>query len=382
MPSLPGKLKILLINAYDMNKVYNMYNNGLFPGHHLFGALQLKNDYDMEIVIPKQEKYKILNKIGNWFDVALLDQQIRAMFTLRKCDILYAPYAAGNTKLIIVCKLLGLVRKPIVILVHQPLFGKPSKFKWVRFLVKKMILKYDTIIFFSHKMMREMMDAYNIEETYAKEHFSVSYIGVDKDFFSKYATANDPESKPFLISSGNSGRDFDILIKASQKINFPFKIYCRPESYPKVKPLPKNVEILSGDFPFGQICKDYADARIVLIPLAANPKGTAGIISLLDAMAMGKPVIITKNDNLDVDFEREKIGMEVGENDVQGWIQAIEHMINDYSSLKAMGDVSMKLGGERFHINTFVKNLAKALEYTHQRHAARKQRAAAKSQIL
>jgi glycosyltransferase involved in cell wall biosynthesis len=368
--SFSGKLKILLINAYDMDKVYKMYHNGQFPGHHLFGALQLKNNYNMDIIIPKQEKYPFLNKIGNLFDVALLDQQIRAMFTLRKCDILYAPYAAGNTKLIIVCKWLGLVRKPIVILVHQPLFGKPSKRKWVRFLVKKLILKYDTIIFFSHKMMVEMIEAYDIDEAYAKEHFRVSYIGVDKEYFSRYTGTNEPEKKNFLMSSGNSGRDFDILIRAAQKVDFPFKIYCRPESYPKQKPVPKNVEILSGDFPFGQICQDYADARIVLIPLASKPKGTAGIISLLDAMAMGKPVIITRNKNLDVDFqhEKEKIGMEVDESDTDGWVNAITVMLNDYQSLKNMGDRSMELGKKKFHVDTFVEQLAQALEYTHRRY--------------
>jgi glycosyltransferase involved in cell wall biosynthesis len=365
---LHSKLKILLINCYDMHKVLGMYKHGLFPGHHLFGAVELKKEFGVEMVIPKQEKYGILNKIGNWFDIPLVDQQLRALNILRHCDILYTPFAAANTKLIVLGKLLGLIRKPVVILVHFPLFGKPSKNRFIRMLTKRLIEKYDTVIFFSKLMRSEIIDAYNIGETYSKQHFLISPLGVDLNFFKKYRTENNPEAKTFLVSSGNTGRDFDILIKVAERINFPFKIYCKPESFPKSKNIPANVELLSGEFPFGQICQDIANARIVLIPLAPNPQATIGLVSLLETLALGKPVIMTKNKYIDVDFEKENIGVSVGENDVDGWVQAIMSMLEDYHRLKEMGENSLRLAKEKFNINIFAKDLAKAMNDTHQRY--------------
>jgi glycosyltransferase involved in cell wall biosynthesis len=365
---LHTKLKVLLINSYDMHKVSGMYNNGLFPGHHLYGAVELNKEFGVEMVIPQQEKYSILNKIGNWFDIPLVDQQLRALSILRKCDILYTPFAAVNTKLIVLGKLLGFIRKPVVILVHFPLFGKPSKNRFIRILTKRLIQKYDTVIFFSSLMRSEIIDAYNIGETYSKRHFLLSPLGVDLNFFKKYRTENTPESKPVIISSGNTGRDFDILVKVATRINFPIKIYCKPESFPKSTIIPGNVEILSGEFPFEQICKDMANARIVLIPLAPSPQATIGLVSLLEAFALGKPVIMTKNKYIDIDLEKENIGVSVDENDVDGWVQAIMSLLENYPRLKEMGENSLRLAKEKFNINIFANDLAKAMSDTHQRY--------------
>ncbi len=368
---LPRKLKILLINAYDMEEHYEMYRKGLIPGHHLFGAPELASDYNMEIIIPKQVKYSFLNTIGNLFDIALLDQQIRAMIALRKCDILYAPYAAADTKLILLAKLFGFIRKPIVILVHNPLFGKPSKYKWKRKLVRKLILTYDTIILLCQRMRTELIDAYDIDPVHAEKHLLLSHWGADMEFFEKFSTPNTPATKNFLISSGKSRRDFDLLIGAAAKIDFPFKIYCTPICFPKTKPIPKNVELLSGDFPFEQICRDYADARIILIPLSSDPEGTVGFTSLMDAMGMSKPAIMSENKNIDIDFDREKIGMIVNVNDVDGWVHAISQLLDNYSLLKEMGENCHRLGMGTFHLSNFVRDLAKALSDTYQHHISK-----------
>ncbi|HEX6890053.1 MAG TPA: glycosyltransferase family 4 protein, partial [Chryseolinea sp.] len=242
-----------------------------------------------------------------------------------------------------------------------------------RSLVKRLILTYDTLIFFSQKMRNELMEAYAIDSAYAEKHFIISPLGVDMGFFSKYSNGNGPEAKRFVVSSGNSARDFDILIRASEKVRVPFKIYCKPESFPKSTTLPQNVEILSGEFPFEQICKDYDDSKVILIPLAANPEGPIGFTSLLEAFAMGKPVIMTRNDYIDVDFHNEKIGMVVEANDVDGWVHAMTMMLNDYPLLQEMGANSLRLGSEKYNINVFARDLATALVTTYQRYISKHQ---------
>ena len=365
------KLKVLLTNAYAMDKIYELYKKGLCPGHHLYGALELRKDHNMEVVILPHEKYPFLNKIGNWFDIGLIEQQLRAIYALRKCDILYAPYAAANTKLIVLGKLLGLIKKPVIILVHQPLFGVPSSKKWKRKLVKKLIMQYDTLIFLSEQMRTELIRDYEIDPEHARKHFFTSHWGVDINFFQKYNGQNHFEEKRFVVSSGNTARDFDIIVKAFERIKFPLKIYCKPESFPKTKVIPENVEIISGNVPFEMICQDYADARMILIPLAPNPEGTIGLTSLLEAMAVGKPVIMTRNEKVDVDIENEKVGMIVEENDVEGWVTSINSMLNNFPLLKEMGDNIYKLGYTKFDMDVFGQQLAYVISDTFKRYQKR-----------
>lgn len=345
-----------MINTYDMQNVYRDSQTHNYPNHHLFGALQLERDFEMELIIPEQVRFPILDRIGNWFDIEFLDQQLRAIFTLRKYDVLYAPYAAKNTKLIVLLKFIGIIRKPIIINVHVPLFGKISSKKWTRAFVKMLIQQYDKIIFFNKTMKDEIVKGYEFDSAYVDEHFEVSQWGVDTNFFQKFTTVPDAEKIP-LFSSGNTGRDFDTLVMAASKFSERLKIYCRDESYPK-SIIPQNVKIQSGEFAFERICKDQASARIVLIPIAPGIDGMIGYTSLLDAIAMGKPVIMTRNCYIDLDIERENIGLYVDEEDVDGWITAIECLLSDATRLEEMSINSFRLASKRFHIDTFAQFLA------------------------
>jgi hypothetical protein len=53
---------------------------------------------------------------------------------------------------------------------------------------------------------------------------------------------------------------------------------------------------------------------------------------------------------------------------VDGWVQAIMSMLEDYHRLKEMGENSLRLAKEKFNINIFAKDLAKAMNDTHQRY--------------
>ena len=363
------RLRILLLNTYDMNKVRDLYSQGLYPSHHLYGTHELAKDYNAEVIIPKHEKYRILNRIGDFFDIGFLDQQIRAIFNARNYDIIYAPYAASNTKLIILLKLLGFFRKPLLILVHHPLFGKPSRYRWKRYVVKILIRQYDTIIFCSQKMRSQLIEAYNFDQRYITNHFFSCQMGVDLLYYKQFIDDSSFVTKKFIMSAGNTSRDFNVLVQACEKIGLPAKIYCRQKSMPSV-PIPSQITLYSGDFPFEQICKDYNDAQFVLIPLNKSPAGIFGMTSLLDALAMKKPVIMTKNENIDMDLEAEGVGISIADNNVASWAGAISKLWHDYTTLERMATNSFRLAQE-FDINNFAKCLAKALLITHERRAGK-----------
>ena len=358
------RLRVLFINTYDMNKVRGLYEQGLYPSHHLYGTLELSKNRDIDIITPDHVKYRFLNWIGNFFDIGFLDQQIRAILLRNKYDILYAPYAASNTKLLVVLKLLGLFRKPIVILVHHPLFGQPSTSRWKRFLVKTLIRQYDSIIFCSKKMRADLTSAYDFDGHYTKKHFFSSHLGVDLHFYKKYVVKIAEKETKFIMSAGNTARDFDVLVRACEKLDVTLKIYCSPQSFPK-SPIPPHIQIYSGEFPFQQICKDYNAALFILIPLSDSPSGMFGMTSLLDALAMGKPVIMTRNGNIDIDVGEENAGISLQDNSMEAWTNSISKLLDDIPTLEQMSSNSARLA-EKFDIKRFATCLESVIHTTHQ----------------
>ena len=59
------------------------------------------------------------------------------------------------------------------------------------------------------------------------------------------------------------------------------------------------------------------------IPLFLG-KSLSGLTSLMDALGMGKPVIMTKHPLIDIDIEAQGIGKWVEPGDVKGWRDAIQ----------------------------------------------------------
>lgn len=368
MDTAKKRIRILLVNTYDMNEVKHMYNAGALPSHHLYGTWELEKTHGIEVIVPKHIRFSILNRVGSWFDIPFLDQEVRTLAMMRKYDIIYAPYAASNTKLLVLLKCLGLLKKPIVILVHLELFGKPSENWLMRFVAKKLILSYDFIIFLSSQMKVALKTSYAINVEHERQRFALSTWGADSTFYARYRSKHPPAERKFIVTAGNTARDFDLVVRIAKRINFEFKIYCKPESYPSLAgSRSKNVQIFSGSFPFDDICKDHENSRIVLIPLASGFEGTAGLTSLLDALAIGRPVIMTRNTNIDIDFQAENIGVSVNTNDEDAWVSTINELLDDFERLEEMETNALRVMNQRFNIIFLADDLSSAIRTVYSR---------------
>ncbi len=86
-------------------------------------------------------------------------------------------------------------------------------------------------------------------------------------------------------------------------------------------------------------------------------KSTLGITVLFDAMAIGKPVIITENSYIDIDVEKEGIGYWVPEGDVQNWISKINILIENPEICEKMGQKALVLQQTTFNMENFGNSL-------------------------
>ncbi len=346
-----------MINNYPMDNAYALWSKGEYPSQHLWGKIEMDKSPNIEMVILKHEKYKFLNRLGNLFKIKFLDQQIRTLWVIRKFDIIYAPYATANTKLLILLKFFKLMSTPIVIMVHQPMFGYNSNSRFKKFVAKKLVTQYDSVVFISEALREDLIRKLGIPKSVSDKRFFHADWGADTEFYKKYAIPKAPADTEFAISAGKTDRDFETIVEAFKGIDFPLRIYCTPESMPHNKEVPKNVNIYTSGISYIELLKEYNNARVILIPLQVHRGGTQGQTSLIDAYAMGKPIAMTYNKNIDFDLEKEGIGCWTEQDNMLSWRTSLNKIIKDEAVLKEMGEKSMKIFKEKCNSGIFGKKL-------------------------
>ena len=183
----------------------------------------------------------------------------------------------------------------------------------------------DAVICISRKTQRTL-------ETAARGQTHIVYLpwGPDLDF-AGYRLSSEGEG---VLSTGKTDRDLPTLIEAATSVHFRVTVHDVRRVLPAA--LPRNVAVSqrSGFLP---ILDEVASAAAVAIPLPAAPDGTSGITELNVAMAMGKPVIMTRNDYIDIDVDRIGMGWQIDAGDVRGWARALHEVEQDPVAAAEMG---------------------------------------------
>jgi glycosyltransferase involved in cell wall biosynthesis len=108
---------------------------------------------------------------------------------------------------------------------------------------------------------------------------------------SNFAEPSHPK-KDYIFSFGKSDRDFDTLIRSVTPLNI--KTYILSRQYKPKLPVPENVCIIREYVCDKEMVKWIASSRIVVLPLK-DYRISAGQISMLEVMALARPLIITEN---------------------------------------------------------------------------------------
>jgi len=115
---------------------------------------------------------------------------------------------------------------------------------------------------------------------------------IDCSFFQPSTTAS---AQPYLLSVGNDvGRDFETLVAAAEGL--PCRLVLHTSRRLPAQ-LPPNIEQRSGWISYEELRAMYAGASAVIVPLR-NTIHASGVNGLLEAMAMGKPVIVSLSQGL------------------------------------------------------------------------------------
>lgn len=362
-------MKIVLVNNYDLLHISELWKQeqGQAPAQHLWGYSALEK-YDIQVDVLPFKRYKLLKKVSRKLKLlGDLDQQIRLLFSADQYDIIYSAHHLTTLSLAFL-RLLGIFKRPIVAIAYQ---APRSKNLAVKLFTKLFIAGNDKILCLSNGLLKDLG-----EMGVPSDKLNLINWGVDLEFYQPGSAEiiqenqKDREPQKYIFSPGKTYRDYRTLTNAFCHLDCRLLIsgsgLVNTDGLPKS--LPENIKILETELGWKDFIHLYQQSYAVAIPLQDNQakfKNAIGLTAVTEAMAMGKPIIMTRNDYLGIDLEAAGIGLWVEPEDTKGWQATITYLLDNPDIAKEMGRKARQMAEESFNLEQFSKELAQQLQQVH-----------------
>jgi hypothetical protein len=174
----------------------------------------------------------------------------------------------------------------------------------------------------------------------------------------------------YLLHCGIAGRDFPTLLAATNRSTRPVRLIAPGERSRRL-PWPEHVEVVDGGEGYNHeekkvgftdlVNHHYAGAAGCLIVTLSNPAKdhALGFTNLLEALAMGKPIIHTQTGAVteEIDVERAGCGIGIPPADPQALAKAMETLMAEPARAAAMGAAGRKLCDNHYNMDRFSAEL-------------------------
>lgn len=345
-----AKKKIINV-GYGRTTLRDMYATGNMSSRLFYGLIELEDKYEVE-----QVSYDSRATL-----FGLLKSNLRV---LRKCDFVYMTYLYEQPLILIsLLKALGLFRhRKILAISHKQLKTGYSTFS--RFIYRLVYKHIDMFFFHSQQNLDDSVALGLVDRPRTKFFYWGDELAyVDRTYQMSMGD--------FFISTGRENRDFDLMINAFSKTNAKLELYTNrinygnnyealeayQNKYPNV-----NIQFVdkSNDTTL-RLAQRTAECRCVMIPLMRNHVNyCVGLTSIIEAMAMCKPIISSPNPYSPVDIAKEKIGIVA--DSLEDWIAAIQFMQDHPDEAEAMGKRARLLAERLYNINSTANLLDEVLQ--------------------
>jgi glycosyltransferase involved in cell wall biosynthesis len=240
-------------------------------------------------------------------------------------------------------------KKRIAMLIH----GVSSRKRTLPLATFRLASLVDQFLCLSNRSKVELVASYGVPDS------RVTVVGsrVDTDFFQ-------PQTEVLLkkqvCSAGAINRDYKTLIEAVRPLNIPLKIAAdtawRYSAQGNEAPItvPQFVEMRSwGNY---ENLRDlYAESAIVVVPLLKSM--LSGVTVALEAMAMGKPLIMTRNPYVEDFLIDGRTGFFVPAKDPAALREKIAYLLANQREAAQMGARARELAVERFRVERYVNSI-------------------------
>lgn len=342
-------MQICCLNNYPLSKMSEMASRGQIPWQHAWGVEGLERAGHRMVLAPFQEpsERKMLARFSrrSRYKLGQLDQEWFALQS--KSDAYYSADGGSASGLALVG------HRPVVSVFHHPVRNN---------LINSLIVRGQTHIVCLSETVLDSLPKANA----TKRH--VIPWGPDLE---------SPLYKPGgeelgVVSAGKSNRDLKTLVGALAKTGKDATIY---DTLGAINTPPPNVKIADANLPeidpdaptsflANKVIGDIARAAIVAIP-TLNQERLTGLTEINDALALGKPLIVTRNRFHPFDIEKIGCGVLVDPGDVEGWIAAL-HKLSDPTVRHEMGERGRRFAETSWNNSIWNRSLTRIFtEITH-----------------
>lgn len=339
-------MTIYFYHTQDTERIVREWKQGIFPSHFLYGALQLE-DYEVDVIWHHQKHtYKRLKDMlcATW-----------KILTCRKhYDVLYATHSLGIEPIILL-RAMGLYHHPIVVWHHQPIIKAKNPFREA--LARLFYRGLDHMIFFSEKLIKDSL----LSKKADPQRMSMVHWGADLDFYDNLQP--DGHHPSLFISTGKELRDYETLLQAFQETGLPLTLYAEKKRQAYFEGLGpgENIEIHYGDRPIPhEIALMVAQSRCVCI-CCQESNYTVGLTTVVEALALGLPILCTCNPQMPIDIEAEGCGFWIEPKDVEGWKEKLRYISDHPEEAKAMGQRGRALAEQYYNAKQCGKEVAEII---------------------
>lgn len=350
-------MKVYFYHTQNIQYCLSRMQQGEFPSHFLYGACHLSSS-GIDVVYhrsPSKEMSRLKTALYTAWRVLTCREHI---------DAVYATHYKG-LELLILLRAIGIFRKPIVVWHHQPIVTPKSKLReWGGRLFYRGM---DRLIFFSQKLVDDSLHSPKANP----KRMVVGHWGADLDFYDRMRN-QEKDARFVFIATGKEQRDQHTLIEAFNRTGLPLKLYIGINPDPTV-PNPNldavrsykpaaNIEVreICGLLPY-EIALDVAKAQCVAI-CCKHTRYTAGLTTVVEALALGLPMVCSRNPQIPIDFDREDCGISVEYGDVEGWQRATSYLASHPDEARRMGERGRQIAEERFNDRQCASEVAAVLK--------------------
>lgn len=332
-------MKKVIDIGFGRKTLYELYKSTQMSSRLQYGLAQLEENYQIEHI--SWEPFTVKGLIWNNLKV------------LRQCDVVFLTYLYMQPVLLLaLLRRCGLFRKRKFIAVsHVPLREGRNSLETV--LLGVAYKSFNKILFHSQKNMEESINAGFIE----RKRCEVLLWGDDLDYLDKHIKVS--QGLTFL-STGREHRDYFTLISAfAKQPNLQLEIYTNLHNFDS-----SNESLISEQGRYNNIHIEFVEKSTETTRFLAQKVGDCfcvvipveqeglfycvGFTSVVEAMALSKPIISTRNPFYPIDLEKEGIGLYV--DDTDSWVHAIKYLYSHPEIAEEMGKKARRLAEEKFNI--------------------------------
>jgi glycosyltransferase involved in cell wall biosynthesis len=336
--------RVLHINAYGGRSVWEKVKNGLVPPHQLLGCLELvRMGYEVAMAEPLPDFYLYRKPLPH--DLRLLSF-VRSW--LGPDGIIYC----GHNVLFWLPMLaaLGAIRSPIVSLLYarEPL-------DWSR----------------AHRGIIALTPAAEEQARKLAPKAKISHLGWGVALPSFPLLEYRPQ---FFLSCGIANRDFRTLSEAAALSGLPLRVIC--PGIPAGLQWPANADVVDGGNGWNVDAKritfhdllhqHYAasTASLIILKEDAIEYTANGFTNLIEALALGRPVIVTRTGALtgEIDVEKAGCGIHVPPGDPRSIAAAMNALARDPQMAQELGQKGRQLCERNYNIDRYARDLHRFFE--------------------